>query len=237
MRSNLLHINLTKSVYMHFRPGKYSSCARARPYGNEKALSLNGYKLSKVDKVRFLGVIIDDELSWNQHIEYLREKLNASIAVIKRIIKFIPKSEYLKIYNSLFKSHLTYCISCWGGVPKYRLSSLFSIQKRCIRLLFGNKPNFDHGTFYETCARARPYADHMAKKNYELENTRPIFIDHDILSIYNLYVKHTFTELFKIIKERRPVSVVELFQTSLRGLSLSLLIPKHHLEISKHNFV
>ena len=237
MRSNLLHINLTKSVYMHFRPGKYSSCARARPYGNEKALSLNGYKLSKVDKVRFLGVIIDDELSWNQHIEYLREKLNASIAVIKRIIKFIPKSEYLKIYNSLFKSHLTYCISCWGGVPKYRLSSLFSIQKRCIRLLFGKKPNFDHGTFYETCARARPYADHMAKKNYELENTRPIFIEHDILSIYNLYVKHTFTELFKIMKERRPVSVVELFQTSLRGLSLTLLIPKHHLEISKHNFV
>ena len=77
----------------------------------------------------------------------------------------------------------------------------------------------------------------MAKKNYELENTRPIFIEHDILSIYNLYVKHTFTELFKIMKERRPVSVVELFQTSLRGLSLTLLIPKHHLEISKHNFV
>ena len=237
MRSNLLHINLTKSVYMHFRPGKYLSCARARAYGREKALSLDGYKLSKVDKVRFLGVIIDSELSWDQHIEYLRDKLNASIAVIKRIMKFIPKSEYHKIYNSLFKSHLSYCISCWGGVPKYKLSSLFAIQKRCIRLLFGKKPNFDHGIFYETCARTRSYAENMAKKNYELENTRPIFIEHEILSIHNLYMKHTFTELFKIMKDRRPISLFEFFQTSRRGLSHTLLIPKNNLDKSKQNFV
>jgi hypothetical protein len=129
MRSNLLHINLTKAVYMHFRPGKYSSCARARAFGSEKALSLDGYKLSKVDKVRFLGVITDSELSWDQHIEYLRDKLNASIAVMKRIMKFIPKSECHKIYNSLIKSHLSYCISCWGGVPQYSLSSLFAFRK------------------------------------------------------------------------------------------------------------
>jgi hypothetical protein len=77
----------------------------------------------------------------------------------------------------------------------------------------------------------------MAKKNYELENTRPIFIEHEILSIHNLYVKHTFTELFKIMKDRRPISLFELFRTSRRGLSLTLLIPKHNLDKSKQNFV
>ena len=237
MTSNLLHINLTKSVYMHFRPGRYSSCARVREFGSEKSLVLDSHKLTKVDKVKFLGVIIDYELTWDQHIDYLSDKLNASIAIIKRIMKFIPKSEYCKLYDSLFKSHLSYCISCWGGVPTHKLSTLFAIQKRCVRLLFGKKPNFDHGTYYETCARARPFDEHMAKKNYELENTRPIFIEQEILSLHHLHVLHTLMELFKILKERKPISLAELFQLSLRSSSQAIRIPKHNLELFKHNFV
>ena len=237
MNHNLLHINLSKSVYMHFRPGRYSSCARVREYGSERDLTLSGHTLTRVDKVKFLGVVIDNELSWEYQIEHLKEKLIASIAIIKRIMKFIPKSEYHKLYDSLFKSHLSYCISCWGGVPTYRLSSLFSIQKRCVRLLFGKKPSFDHGAFYETCARARTFSDHMAKKNYQLENTKPIFNDEKILSLHHLYVLHTFTELFKIMKERQPISLVELFQPSYRSTSQTMLLPKYSLEITKHNFV
>ena len=237
MTSNLLHINLTKSVYMHFRPGRYSSCARAREFGSEKSLILDSHKLTKVDKVKFLGVIIDFELTWDQHIDYLRDKLNASIAIIKRIMKFIPKSEYHKLYDSLFKSHLSYCISCWGGVPTYKLSTLFAIQKRCVRLLFGKKPNFDHGTYYETCARAKPFDEHMEKKNYELENTRPIFIEQEILSLHHLHILHTLMELFKILKERKPISLAELFQLSQRSSSQVIRIPKHNLELFKHNFV
>ena len=105
MESNLLHINLSKSVYMLFRPGRYSSCARARPYESEKCLHLSGIKLTQVEQVRFLGVIIDNELSWEPHLEKLNAKLASCIAVIKRIMKFIPRSEYNKLYDSLFKSH------------------------------------------------------------------------------------------------------------------------------------
>ena len=74
--------------------------------------------------------------------------------MIKRIIKFIPKSEYMKIYDALFKSHLSYCISCWGAIPRSKLEGLFAIQKRCIRLLFGLKYTFDHADYYKTCPRA-----------------------------------------------------------------------------------
>ena len=98
MIKNQLHINMTKSVYMHFRPGRYSSCARAREFGNEKHLKIADHTLMKVEKVKFLGVIIDEELSWEYQVDHLREKLNSSINIIKRIMKFIPKSEYHKLY-------------------------------------------------------------------------------------------------------------------------------------------
>ena len=237
MMKNQLHINMTKSVYMHFRPGRYSSCARVREFGSEKHIKLAGHTLLKVNKVKFLGVIIDDVLSWEHHIDHLKEKLNSSITIIKRIMKFIPKSEYHKLYDALFKSHLSYCISCWGGISHNKLSPLFLLQKRCIRLLFGKIPNFDHATFYETCARTRTYDEHMAKKNYQLEHTKPLFNSETILSIHHLYIQHTFIELFKIMKERLPISLHDLFTFSPRISNLLMCPPKFSLEIARQNFV
>ena len=187
--------------------------------------------------MRFLGVIIDQELSWEPHLAKLQSKLVSSIAVIKRIMKFIPKSEYRKLYDSLFKSHLSYCISSWGGVAPYRLSKLFSVQKRCVRLLFGTMPTYDQVEHYETCARVRTYAEHTAIKNYALENTKPIFNKEKILSVYNLYTHHVFMDLFKTFKERQPISLCSLFEMSTRSTSNYLRIPLRNLELSKQNFV
>ena len=190
-----------------------------------------------MDKVKYLGVMIDDKLTWEPHIEHIKDKLNSSITIIKRIKKFIPQSEYLKIYNALFKSHISYCISCWGGISCKKVESLFSIQKRCIRLLFGKEFSFDHAEFYETCARARTYEQHTATKDYSLEHTKPLFIEQNILSLHHLYFQHMFMELFKMVKHRTPISVFDLFCPSPRTTKFLMCLPRVNLEVSKHNFV
>ena len=170
MSINLLHINLDKSAYMYFRPNYNAkerlASARTRPYGSDRTLRISGHNLKKVDKVRFLGIIIDDKLTWEPHLEHLVKKLNLSIMMLKRITKFIPKSEYMKLYDALFKSHLSYCISSWGGVSEYKLQNVFSAQKRCVtaRFLFGKKLSFDHAGYFETCARVRSYRERMSPK-------------------------------------------------------------------------
>lgn len=241
MFANQLHINLNKCAYMHFRPRfnneERMTCARIRKFGDEPALKISDHKLKKVDKVKFLGIIIDDKLNWEAQVDHLVTKLNSSLIMIKRIKKFIPESEYTKIYNSLFKSHITYCISCWGGISNYKTEKIFSIQKRCIRLLFGKDLNFDHADYYKTCARARTYAEHMACKNYSLEHTKSLFNEQKLLNLHNLYVLHTFMLLFKTIKFHAPISVFNLFIQSNRNSSLLLRLPKVNLESSQHNFV
>ena len=135
MLKNLLHINMGKSVHMHFRPNQIANerltCARGCEYDNENGMKIGNQKLKKVDQVKFLGIIIDDKLNRKQHIDHLAQKLNSSIIMIKRIMKFIPNSEYNKMYDVLFESHLSYCISSWGAIPNYKLQSIFLIQKRC----------------------------------------------------------------------------------------------------------
>ena len=143
----------------------------------------------------------------------------------------------MKIYNALFLSHLTYCISCWGGISSLKLSKLFAIQKRCVRLLFGKQFTYDHAEYYETCARARTFAEHTAPKNYCLEHTKPLFNEYGLLSLDNLHKFHTCMEVFKILKFHSPISLHDLFQLSYRSNKLTLILPRVHLDTSKRNFV
>ena len=96
---------------------------------------------------------------------------------------------------------------------------------------------FDHSGYYETCARARTYQDHISKKSYVLEHTKPLFSKHNILSIYNLYTYHTFLDVFKILKMHIPVSLHYLFKQGQRDTNFLLHPPDVDLDISKRNFV
>ena len=215
MTSNQLHINMSKCTYMHFKPNVKTTerqiCARTIPFMNLR-LTVNNTRIKKVTSTRFLGVIIDDKLSWNAHLEYLENKLKSCLVQIKRIKNCIPETEYLSIYRSLFLSHLTYCISAWGGVDKCRLDRIFSIQKRCVRLLFGNELSFDHSEYYETCARSRTYEQHNKPKDYSLEHTKPLFNDNKLLTIHNLYNQHIFMETYKIMQLHTPISMFSEFE-------------------------
>ena len=237
---NQLHINVSKCCFIHFQPDLSrvkQTCARARPFDRECQLFLNNQKLKKVQSAKFLGVVIDEALTWEAHLDYLMEKLNTCIVMIKRIKSSIPKSEYLKIYNALFMSHLSYCISCWGGIPEYKLQKIFAIQKRCIRLLFGETLNRDHREYYETCARARTIEDHYAEKNFVLEPTKPLFNKYGILNVHNLYKYHTFMETLKILKFSTPISVHNLISLLPKTDKLRLEVPRVKLNITKQNFV
>ena len=139
-------------------------------------------------------------------------------------MKFITHSEYDKIYDASFKSHLSYCISSWGAIPNYKLQSIFSIQKK----YYG---------FYATCARVRTYQQHTFPRNFCLEHTKPLFKKHSIMTIQNMYVYHTFLDLFKILKTHIPISLYSLFNQIQRGINFKLHLPRLTLDISKNNFV
>ena len=135
-------------------------------------------------------------------------------------------------------SHLTYCISCWGGVPRYKLSKIFAFQKRCVRLLFGKEWSYDHPEYYESCARVRTFAENMSPKNYPLEHTKPLFNEQAILNVEYLHKYHTFMETFKIMKYQCPVSLFNLFllNTTMHR-NLTLILPSVRLEKTKSNYI
>ena len=80
MTANKLHINISKSCYMYFKPGLSRgtlTCARARSYDRDLTVKIKGRKLQYVHSTKFLGVVIDDQLNWQGHLDHLSSKLNS----------------------------------------------------------------------------------------------------------------------------------------------------------------
>ena len=163
---NKLHINMTKCCYIHFKPS-FSS-----PVDPALELKIQDFPIKKVGSTKFLGVVIDEKLCWDPHVAALRHKLSYASATLYRIRDSIPEELHKDLYYTLFESHLTYCISVWGGAHKNVTAKAWTAQKHCVRVLFGNK--IAHLEKFETCAKARPYLNQALDNSFfQLEHTKP----------------------------------------------------------------
>ena len=92
MQSNLLHINLSKCLFMYFKPDLYSrsTCLRTQPFSHTLHLKLNGVKIKQVSSTKFLGVTIDENLTLDQHMDALSRKLASGLGALYRIVRRSP---------------------------------------------------------------------------------------------------------------------------------------------------
>jgi len=221
---------MSKCCYIHFKPASEydDTCARTRPFANlldeSRSIFIDGKVITKVKDTKFLGVVIDSKLNWIAHMHYIRKKLRSMTGAICRIRHSIPAELYLKIYNALFESHLSYGISVWGVVIRERSNdSLFITQKHCIRILFGDLDSYLDKQ--STCARTRPYGmQRLGHKHFEKEHTKPIFNRLKILTVQNLFKYHCISEFSKIIKYHCPYSLYEAINISNRTTSLTVIL-------------
>ena len=80
---NLLHINVKKCCYMYFSPNKRTNNELDADI-DSYYLSMNNKVINRVSQTKFLGVIIDDKLSWKPHILSLNKKLSSACGRIYR---------------------------------------------------------------------------------------------------------------------------------------------------------
>ena len=130
---------------MYYKPDihRRNTCIRSEAYNATEKIMLNGQKVRQVSSIKFLGVTIDENLTWLPHIEILKKKLLMCHGTLSRIKASIPKRLHKTIYHALFESHLNYGISVWGAQSQTVLNEIFVIQKKCIRMLFGEESKSD----------------------------------------------------------------------------------------------
>ena len=218
MKANKLHINMTKCCFMYFSPNKRTV---VNDQLDEHTLQLNGSDILRVCYTKFLGVIIDDKLSWQPHIDHLIKKMACCTGTLNRIKDNIPSHLHKDLYHTLFESHLSYCITVWGNLSQNKIEPLFISQKKCIRILFGDKEAYLDK--FKTCARTRPLENQILDSEFYIkEHTKPIINKEKLLTIHNLHAYHKISETYSILKYRTPISLFSLFQLSHRKDTLTI---------------
>ena len=86
--------------------------------------------MNRVNSVRYLGLIIDDTLTWKSHIECIRDKLTKGLGMLKLCYSYMPKLCLINIYNSFILPYLQYGIEFWGSTFTTYLEALRILPKK-----------------------------------------------------------------------------------------------------------
>ena len=93
---------------------------------------LNEDVIPRVDCTKFLGVIIDEQLTWKPHIAYIQNKIAKNIGIIFRLSTFMPKHVLRTLYCTLVLPYFSYCNIVWGSTYQSRLKKLcIFAEKNC----------------------------------------------------------------------------------------------------------
>ena len=91
--------------------------------------------ITRKSRVKFLGVFLDETLTWKPHISHVCEKISKSIGVIYRAPLYLLASTKLSLYYTLIYPYLSYCNTAWSSTYVSNLSRIFLLQKRIVRVL------------------------------------------------------------------------------------------------------
>ena len=80
-------------------------------------------------KIKYLGLIMDDRLTWRFHINELCKKLGRAVGMFYKLRHLCPKKVLRSLYYSLFNSHLTYGLPVWGNTAKILINKLDMFQR------------------------------------------------------------------------------------------------------------
>lgn len=130
---NKLSLNVKKTKSMIFRTRQ-----KHIPPHQIPDIMINNQTIERVESFKFLGVLIDQNLTWNKHVIYISNKLSRTCGVLSKLKNMLPKNILQLIYNALFLSHLNYGITAWGF---HSCNRLIKLQKKAIRIISNSKYN------------------------------------------------------------------------------------------------
>ena len=110
----------------------------------DPGLMVNGEPVIMTTEFQFLGILLDNQLSFLPHYKNLYSKLNSSCFIVRSLVRVLPTMCLRTLYFGFFNSHLSYGLTIWWPMLSNALQDkLIKIQKRIVRGI--NKSHFrDH---------------------------------------------------------------------------------------------
>ena len=102
------------------------------------SINLESNKIELVNRAKYLGLLVKDDLSWDEHILQLCNNMNYYLHVLRRLNKIFPKQLLLSVYKSYIQSQFDFELSIWGCTTEGNLDRVQRIQNFCARIICNN---------------------------------------------------------------------------------------------------
>lgn len=198
LQSNKLSLNIEKTHSMLFTLSH-------DVYNSPFSIEIAGGQIERVHSTRFLGVIIDDRLIWDEHIKYICNKLSKSIGILIKVRHCLPPKTLVTLYYSLIYPYITYCHLVWGRASLTHLNKIIVLQKKVVRII--------------------------SFSGFQ-DQSLPLFRNLQILPIDEMYVFCTSIFIFKILKKLYPTTFLNIFNPFSERLSTSSRRAERNLYIA-----
>ena len=162
--ANKLSLNVKKSNFIVF-------ASKNKKYCPLKAkISIGGIEINQVSSTKFLGVLVDENLSWKEHIHSVTNKISRSLGIIRRIRGLVHQACLVTLYYSLIYPYLIYCNIVWASTYSSNLHKLLITQKKFVRI---------------------------ATSSSYLAPSAPLFKKLNLLSIYDINIVQSCAFIYK----------------------------------------
>ena len=132
LKLNKLSPNVSKSKFMIFH--------HPRKKNTIPSLEINITKLEHVNRFIFLGLEINTQLTWRDHVKKISNKIVKTQSIRNKLKYVFLQSELILLYYSFILPHINYCILAWGTNTK----RVFKLQKRAVITRSHTDPIFLH---------------------------------------------------------------------------------------------
>ena len=136
-----MRFNAKKCYIMHITPKRRT---------HTHMYTLAGHILDTVKDNPYLGLQISDDLRWHKHIQKSANKASIALGMLRRNLKFLPRSYKSTAYTTLVRSILEYGSIVWDPYTQQDKQCLEKIQRRAARFIIGNYKTKSEGFMTQT---------------------------------------------------------------------------------------
>ena len=139
-RNNGMLLNATKTKVMLVTTNK--KCQRL----NNASLKLDymDESLQSVSSDKILGVCVDQNLTWSDHIKHISKKISSNIWLLSKIKHFLSQSHRIQFYKSYIQPHVDFCNIVWGNTCESNKMKIFRLQKSACRIILDYNGDNSH---------------------------------------------------------------------------------------------
>ena len=142
LKTNNLSLNYDKTEFLVVNKSKSK--------GGSLNLRIGKNDIAQVKHVKYLGVIIDDDLTWKPHIHNQCSKIAHSNWAFTNLRKYVNLSTLKCAYYGLIYPHLQYCYSLWGQASKTSLKPVQTLQNKALKIMTNTRWHHSASPLYQT---------------------------------------------------------------------------------------